>query len=62
MVVNQLLKVVKHSDLHCMEEVGLREVAHKTGNVLKHVESSVNMARNEFGIHCVGDGMTEGAI
>jgi len=36
-----LLDVVKHADLHCMEEVGLREVAHNTGNKLKQVESSV---------------------
>jgi hypothetical protein len=27
-----------------MEEVGLREIAHDTGNMLKHVESSVNIA------------------
>jgi len=44
-VENPLLEVVKHADLHCMEEIGLREVAHNTGNVSKHVESSVNMAR-----------------
>jgi len=44
-VENPLLEVGKHADLHCMEEVGLKEVAHDTGNMLKHVESSVNMAR-----------------
>jgi len=43
-VENPLLEVVNLADLHCMEEVGLREVAHNTGNVAKHVESSVNKA------------------
>jgi hypothetical protein len=42
-----------------MEEVGLREVAHDPGNMLKHVESSVNKARREFGICCLGVGITE---
>jgi len=42
-VEHPLQQVVKHADLHCMEEVGLREVAHDTGNMSKHVESSVNM-------------------
>ena len=32
-VENPLLEVVKHADLHCMEEVGLREVSHDTGNM-----------------------------
>jgi len=52
-VENALLEVVMHADLHCMKEVGLREVAHNTGNVSKHVESSVNMARQEFRIGCL---------
>jgi hypothetical protein len=42
-VENPLLEVVKHADLHCMEEVGLREVAHEAGNMSKYLESSVNM-------------------
>jgi len=58
-VENPLLEVVKHADLHCMEEVGLREVAHNTGNMSKHVESSVNMAQQEFGIGCLGGGIAE---
>jgi hypothetical protein len=45
-----------------MEEVGLREVAHNTGNMSKHVESSVNMARREFGIGCLGIGIAEHSI
>ena len=57
-----LLEVVKHADLHCMEEVGLREIAHNTGNMSKHVESSVNMARREFGIRCLGVDITERSI
>jgi len=42
---NSPLEVVKHADLHCMKEVGLLEVANNTGNMLKRVELSVNMAR-----------------
>ena len=42
-VKNPPLEAVQHADQHCMEEVGLQEVAHGTGNMLKHVESSVNM-------------------
>jgi hypothetical protein len=61
-VENALLEAVKHADLHCMEEVGLREVAHDTGSVLKHVESSVDMARREFGIGCLGFGISERSI
>ena len=61
-VENPLLEVVKHAELHCMKEVGLREVAHNTGNGSKHVESSVNMARREFGIGCLGVGIAERSI
>jgi hypothetical protein len=43
-VENQLLEVVKHANLHCMEEVGLGEDAYKTGNMSKHVEYSVSLA------------------
>jgi len=42
-----------------MEEVGLREVAHDTGNMSKHVESSVDTARREFGIGCLGVAIAE---
>jgi len=61
-VKNPFLEVVKHANLHCMEEVGLREVAHNTGNVSKHVESSVNMVRREFSIGCRGVGIAEHSI
>jgi len=61
-VQNPLLEVVKHADLHCMEEVGLREIAHNTGHMSKHVESSVNMARRELGIRCLGVGIAERSI
>ena len=61
-VENPLLEVVKHADLHCMEEVRLREVAHNSGNMSKHVESSVNMARREFGIGSLGVGIAESSI
>jgi hypothetical protein len=45
-----------------MEEVGLREVANNTGNMLKHIETSVNMAPREFGIGCLGVGIAERSI
>jgi len=61
-VENPLLEVVKHANLHCMEEVGLWEIAHNTGNMLKLIESSVNMARREFGIGCLGVGIAEDSI
>jgi len=61
-VEDPLLEVIKHADLHCMEEVGLWEVAHDTGNMSKHVDSSVNMARQEFGICCLGVGIAEHSI
>ena len=58
-VENPLLEVVKHADRHRIEEVRLREVAHDTGNMSKHVESSVNMAQREVGIGCFGVGIAE---
>jgi hypothetical protein len=61
-VKNPLLEVVKQADLHCMKEVGLRKVAHDTGNMSKHIKSSVNMARREFGIGCLGVGIAERSI
>ena len=44
-VENTLLAMVKHADLHCMEEVWFWEVAHDTGNMSKHIGSMVNIAR-----------------
>jgi hypothetical protein len=61
-VENPLLEVVKHAHLGCMPEVELREVAHNTGNVSKHVQSSVNMVGREFGIGCPGVGIAERSI
>jgi hypothetical protein len=61
-VENPLLEVVKHADLHCMEEVELREVAHDTGNMSNNVESSVDMARREFGVSYLGVGIAEHCI
>ena len=61
-VENPVLEVVKHADLHCMEEVGLREVAHDKGNISKHVECSVDMVRREFGIGCLCVGIAERSI
>ena len=51
---NQLLEVVQHAHLNRMEEVGLQEVAHDTGNMSKDVESLVNKALPEFSISCLG--------
>ena len=59
---NPLLEVINHADLHCMEQVRLQEVAHDTGNMSKQVQSSVTMARREFGIGCLGVGIAEGSI
>ena len=61
-VENPLLEVVKHADQHCMEEVGLQEVAHDTGNLSKHVESSVDMVGRVFGIRCLSIGIAERSI
>jgi len=61
-VENPLLEVVKHADLHCMEEVGLWEVAHDTENMSKHTESTLDMARRQFSIGCLGDGLAECSI
>jgi hypothetical protein len=61
-VQNPLLEMVNHADLHCMDEVGLREVAHNKGNMSKHVESSVNMAPREFRIGCLGVGIAEHSV
>jgi hypothetical protein len=61
-VENPLLEVVKHADPHCMDVVRLRVVIHNTGNESKYVESSVNMARREFGIGYLGVGIAERSI
>jgi hypothetical protein len=42
-----------------MEEVGLREVTHDTGNMSKHIELSVNMRQQDFGIGYLGVGIVE---
>jgi hypothetical protein len=59
---NPLLEVFKHTDLHCMEEVGLREVAHDLGTISKDFESSVNVAQQEFSIGCLHVGINERSI
>jgi len=61
-VENLLLEVVKHADLHWVEEVGLREVAHNRGNMSKHVEYLVNIAPREFRIGCLGVGIAAHSI
>jgi len=58
-VENTLLAVVMHADLHYMEEVRHREVAHDAGNMSKYIESFVYMARRKFGIGCLGVGIAE---
>jgi hypothetical protein len=45
-----------------MEEVGVWEVAQDTGNMSKHLKYSVNMARRQFGIGCLGVGIVERSI
>jgi hypothetical protein len=61
-VENALLEVVKHADLHCIEEIGLKQVAQNTGNMSKQVQFSGIMAQREFCIGCLGVGMAEGSI
>jgi len=61
-VHNLLLGVVKHADLHWMEEVGLQEVTQDTRNMLKHLDSSANTARRHFGIDCLGVSIAERSI
>jgi hypothetical protein len=61
-VENPLLEVVKHANQHCMEEIGLWEVAYVTGNMVKHIESLVNMLRQEFHIGCLCIGIAELSI
>ena len=56
---NPLLEGNRHADLHCMEEVGLREVTHDAGNMSKQVECLVNMAQQKFGMGCLGVGIAE---
>jgi hypothetical protein len=45
-----------------MEEVGLWEIAHDTGNMSKHFESWADMARQEFSIGWLGVGIAEHSI
>ena len=61
-VENPLLEVVKHANLHYMEEVRLWEVPHNTGNRWKHVESSVNRARRVFSIGSLGVAIGEHSV
>jgi hypothetical protein len=60
--IDNLLEVVKHANLHCMEKVGRWKIAHNTGTMLKHIESSVNMVGHEFGIGCYRVGIAEHSI
>jgi hypothetical protein len=61
-VDHPLMVVVKHADLHCIEEVGLRAATYDTRNKLKHFESSVTMMRHEFAMGYVGVGITTHSI
>jgi len=56
-VAQPLLLAGKVAKVDCKEEVGLREVAHYTGNVSTNVESSVTMAQREFRIGSFGVGI-----
>ena len=61
-VESPLREVVKHGNLHRMEEVGRSEVADNTTNVSKHVESLVNMLQREVSFGCLGVDMAERSI
>jgi hypothetical protein len=54
--------VVNLTNLHCMEVVGLRQVAHNTGTMSKHVESSPNMVRQMIGMGCRRIGIADRSI
>jgi hypothetical protein len=56
---NLPLEVVKHADLHWMKEVSLKEVAHNSGKMSRHVETSVNMAQREISFGHIGVGIVE---
>jgi len=58
-VENPVLEMVNHAVLHCMEEGRLRDVAHNTGNMSKHVEFLVNMAPGEIDFAFFVVGITE---
>jgi hypothetical protein len=45
-----------------MKEVGLQAVTYDTRSMMKHIESSVNVARREYGICCLGVGIVERSI
>lgn len=57
-----LLEVVKHADLHCMKEVGLREVAHNTGIMSKQVKYRVTKVLRVFSIGSLGVDNSERSI
>jgi hypothetical protein len=40
---NPLLEVTKYDDVNCIDDVGLRQVAHDTGSLSKYVQSLRNM-------------------
>jgi len=61
-VENVLLMVVKHADLHKMEEVRLWEISHGTGTISKDMQSLVHMARQWFGIGCIREGIVGRSI
>jgi len=61
-VENPPLDVRKHPNLQSMEEVGLQEIAHNTGNMLNHVESLLNMVQRALPTGCLGFGIAEGSI
>jgi len=61
-VENPHVEVIKHADRRCLEEVGLREVTHDPGNMSKHLEFSMDIARQEFGIGCLGIVIAERSI
>jgi hypothetical protein len=61
-VENPPLEVVMYADLHCMEDIGLVEVAHNNGNMSNRVEFLGNMVRQEFGIGRHRDWVSERCI
>jgi len=57
-----LLVLVKHADLHCMEEFWHREVTHNTWSMSKLVECLANMVQRMFSMSCLCVGIAESSI
>jgi hypothetical protein len=58
-VENPLLMTVNYADQDCMDKVWYWEIAHHTGIMLKHGESSKKIAQRVFSLHWFGVDIAE---